>query len=386
MSWIFSKFLKDKATNRDIRMGNQLEHGGVIAQTNSLAVVDEPITFTSTVDFTDATVVGLPFYSTEIEAIDAGLAFGDKYVDSDGVVQTVTKIKQTITLAAGVQTAFGFLIDLDTLSSKNITTVFSGFAGTIVSETSGNTVLFLSSNPGFSSLTAFANGKGYIAQATTTYTVTFYEAPVNTGYHAGLVNGINYVVHNSETTTAANAKSWIGLTITSVGTYTDGALVNEPATWTKGQAYVVTTSTGPQAAIGSPSTSIPIDITGEQIVDLLTAENYDSRPYKVYTALLTQTGTDAPVAIVLENTLDGTIIWTRTTDGIYVGTLAGAFVTNKTFVNANTIYDDGGFITRINITHTTDAVTIGNAGGVDFSWPGAMINGTNYPIEIRVYD
>lgn len=31
-------------------------------------------------------------------------------------------------------------------------------------------------------------------------------------------------------------------------------------------------------------------------------------PYKVYTALLTQTGTDAPVATVLENTLGGTPI------------------------------------------------------------------------------
>ena len=29
----------------------------------------------------------------------------------------------------------------------------------------------------------------------------------------------------------------------------------------------------------------------------------DSRPYKVYTALLTQSSTDAPVATVLENTL-----------------------------------------------------------------------------------
>ena len=35
---------------------------------------------------------------------------------------------------------------------------------------------------------------------------------------------------------------------------------------------------------------------------------YDSRPYKVYTALLTQSGTDAPVATVLENTLTDDII------------------------------------------------------------------------------
>ncbi len=46
---------------------------------------------------------------------------------------------------------------------------------------------------------------------------------------------------------------------------------------------------------------------------------------KVYRALLTQTGTDAPVATVLENTLGGTVVWTRDDTGLYTGTLAGAF-------------------------------------------------------------
>lgn len=42
----------------------------------------------------------------------------------------------------------------------------------------------------------------------------------------------------------------------------------------------------------------------------------DSRPYKVYTALLTQSGTDAPVATVLENTL-GEITFTYEDVGSY---------------------------------------------------------------------
>ena len=57
-----------------------------------------------------------------------------------------------------------------------------------------------------------------------------------------------------------------------------------------------------------------------------------ARPYKVYTALLTQTGTNAPVATVLENTLGGTVVWTRTGIGIYNATLNGAFTTNKTII------------------------------------------------------
>ena len=55
-----------------------------------------------------------------------------------------------------------------------------------------------------------------------------------------------------------------------------------------------------------------------------------ARPYKVYTALLTQTGTNAPTATVLENTLGGTVVWTRTGVGIYNATLSGAFTTSKT--------------------------------------------------------
>lgn len=54
--------------------------------------------------------------------------------------------------------------------------------------------------------------------------------------------------------------------------------------------------------------------------------------YLVYTAYLSQTGTDAPVADVLENTLGGTVVWARDGVGQYKGTLAGAFTTGKTVI------------------------------------------------------
>ena len=54
------------------------------------------------------------------------------------------------------------------------------------------------------------------------------------------------------------------------------------------------------------------------------------KPYKVYTALLSQTGTNAPTATVLENTLGGAIVWTRNATGTYYGTLNSAFpIQNK---------------------------------------------------------
>lgn len=52
--------------------------------------------------------------------------------------------------------------------------------------------------------------------------------------------------------------------------------------------------------------------------------------YLVYTALLTQTATDAPVATVLENTLGGTVVWTRNSAGNYTATLAAAFPLGRT--------------------------------------------------------
>lgn len=61
------------------------------------------------------------------------------------------------------------------------------------------------------------------------------------------------------------------------------------------------------------------------------SEPVDSRPYKVYTALLTQSGTDAPVATVLENTLGGDVVWSYENVGVYNGTLVGAFTENKTY-------------------------------------------------------
>lgn len=58
----------------------------------------------------------------------------------------------------------------------------------------------------------------------------------------------------------------------------------------------------------------------------------DSRPYKVYTALITQTGTSAPLSIVLENTLGGTITWTRTGVGAYIGTFSSTWIASKTLL------------------------------------------------------
>lgn len=92
------------------------------------------------------------------------------------------------------------------------------------------------------------------------------------------------------------------------------------------------------------------DITGSVSAqtDLTTA--FGTQGIKRYVALLTQSGTDAPVATVLENSLGGTLAWTYTGAGLYTGTLAGAFPdAAKIFIPMNNFStpNNGGAFIRI---------------------------------------
>lgn len=107
--------------------------------------------------------------------------------------------------------------------------------------------------------------------------------------------------------------------------------------------------------------------------------------YKVYTALLTQSGTNAPVATVLENTLGGDLAWTRISDGVYNATLSVAFVENKTFLNLSYNRENDvtgsseGVVFRVN--QNTIQLETGVIGDIRFD---SILIDT--PIEIRVYN
>ena len=90
-----------------------------------------------------------------------------------------------------------------------------------------------------------------------------------------------------------------------------------------------------------------IVITGDGTISfpyVINNVTVDLRPYKVYTALLSQSGTSAPVATVLENTLGGAVVWSRIGVGAYRATLSGVFTATKSFGQAalytdiNTVY------------------------------------------------
>lgn len=61
--------------------------------------------------------------------------------------------------------------------------------------------------------------------------------------------------------------------------------------------------------------------------------------YLVYTALLTQTGTNAPVATVLENTLGGTVTWSRVDAGSYAASFGGSPLVSGKTIPSNEMAD-----------------------------------------------
>lgn len=72
--------------------------------------------------------------------------------------------------------------------------------------------------------------------------------------------------------------------------------------------------------------------------DIIDSANYGGS--KVYKALLTQTGTNAPVATVLVNTLSGTPVWSYVGVGDYELTLASEWTANKTVIIHKSIISD----------------------------------------------
>jgi hypothetical protein len=98
------------------------------------------------------------------------------------------------------------------------------------------------------------------------------------------------------------------------------------------------------------------------------------RPYKVYTALLSQSGTNAPVATVLENTLGGVPTYQRNTQGAYQLTLSNAFINLKT---ALFITDSSASQLRI-YRSSASVINIEMSTG-----DNTLLNNT---IEIRVYN
>lgn len=65
-------------------------------------------------------------------------------------------------------------------------------------------------------------------------------------------------------------------------------------------------------------------------------------PYSSYTVLFNQSGTSAPIATILENTLGQTVTWTRPFFGQYYGTFETPIPRGKIFMDNGSDYNGNG--------------------------------------------
>lgn len=116
-----------------------------------------------------------------------------------------------------------------------------------------------------------------------------------------------------------------------------------------------------------------------------TIKRSGKRPYDVYTALVTQSGSNAPVATVLETTFNDPLTWTRTGTGTYSVGFSGSFPVSGTFCAATvhpTIQTTGGHVTFGQLSTHTCRLKVYNSSSF------APVDNFNKPIsvEIRAYN
>jgi len=127
--------------------------------------------------------------------------------------------------------------------------------------------------------------------------------------------------------------------------------------------------------IATTNLTITQTLNGRAVSDILPT-------YTKYIALITQTSTNAPTVIELENTI-GPIVWTRSAVGVYNGTLTGAFTADKTYAMASQLVANAIVLIRQKTTSIIE-ITTTNLHSPTAAEHDAHL--TNNTIEIRVYE
>ncbi len=105
--------------------------------------------------------------------------------------------------------------------------------------------------------------------------------------------------------------------------------------------------------------------------------------YKVYAALLTQAAFANPSATVLQNTLGGTVVWTRNSNGDYTGTLSGAFTVGKVPSGNGFTDTNNGYLWEVQ-PNDINSVALTTRGAISDNLADDILSNTF--IEIRVYN
>jgi len=116
------------------------------------------------------------------------------------------------------------------------------------------------------------------------------------------------------------------------------------ATFTPGQEQYLSASTSGAMTTTAPTNKQSLGYSvssGRFKVDPQPYQASFALGYKIYVANITQSGTSAPSATILENTLGVTPTWARAGIGQYTLTATGAWVTNKTALPDSRVFIGG---------------------------------------------
>jgi len=127
--------------------------------------------------------------------------------------------------------------------------------------------------------------------------------------------------------------------------------------------------------IATTNLTVTQTINGRAVSDILPT-------YTKYIALISQSSTADPTVIELENTI-GPIVWTRNSTGTYIGTLAGVFTLDKTYLTLSQVASNSiALVARL----SNDTIQILTT---NLHSPTASLHDTHLvknTLEIRVYE
>lgn len=136
-----------------------------------------------------------------------------------------------------------------------------------------------------------------------------------------------------------------------------------------------------------------VKIFSSKVDEIIDEVNSLKPRYKKYLVVLNQTGTDAPEATVLENTLGEDVVWSYDGVGSYLGTVTGDIFTNhKTFFlfsakytnisSGNQVVEYAGIYNSVNDFYIMTA-QVETATGAYTAANGWLVDTL---LEIRVYE
>lgn len=162
---------------------------------------------------------------------------------------------------------------------------------------------------------------------------------------------------------------WSVSSETGEGVFTDGS---------------TTTIINPNGISGLNGESVTWEIdneSGQAQFSGISNSNGEIKPYKVYVANLTQSGTSAPVETIFENNI-GTLSWSYDGVGGYSVTSSGLFTLNKTTIEIGQNYGGSGSVTYAYVNDADSCSIESKALTTGSAQDGNLIQ---TKVEIRVY-